>query len=165
MNAAQWREIQAKAKAAERANASGAPVVTAAGVKVEPLKLCVNCAWHSCEYDMTWAKTRHACRHPLLLNLVTGERADPATNRNTATLCSREARYFTPRPKVEKVTPAVVDKSEPMEYVAPIEAMPACIRRRRLALASPQGILEDSFVIGGASMACATETALAADAP
>lgn len=66
-----------------------------------PPKFCKDCQWHS--FKEIPKKDRfvfhHYCKYPPLLNPITGEPSNAATNRNNHTLCGPQALYFHPRAK------------------------------------------------------------------
>lgn len=92
MKAAQWRSLVAANIKAKR-DAENLAIIPAA-----PPVFCKDCAHHSAEFDREKGRIRHYCAAPALLSMITGEKSNPASNRNTETLCGREARHFMRRP-------------------------------------------------------------------
>lgn len=125
MNSAKWRALVAANIKKRRDEENG--VVMPSAVPPPPVAplFCKDCAYHSAEFDREKGKIKHYCGCPTLLNMVTGEKSHPASNRNSETLCGREARHFlrrplviehqaaTPEPEKSPMLPAFVPNSVP----------------------------------------------------
>lgn len=107
MKSTDWRALVAQRVKVER-DAQRGIVPTPLG----PPKFCKDCVHHSAQFNREKGKIRHYCSCPPLLDVITGEPSHPATNRNSETLCGREARHFMRRPVIidQPPAPALEDK-------------------------------------------------------
>lgn len=68
---------------------------------LEPPKFCKDCRWHGFK-EIPKADRfvyEHFCSYPPLLDVITGRPSNPAKNRNDASKCGQDAKYFTARAK------------------------------------------------------------------